>query len=210
MSSMDAQRLAGGSPRAFQLDTVCTDSPSRRASADGPPDRRMARSIAVSADIADSLHDTLRCGQRDVLDGHDTARMPDAVWVVVDEELSRRKLRHLAPSSWAALGRVIHATDQQMHNWKVRGIPARHHLAIAMAFGWTVDQLLGIETPSKSPPYAVDAHGAQEDAEEVLNLFRRLSKDGQRDALTYIRGILSGETRSTSKPTGLIGKRDVA
>lgn len=71
--------------------------------------------------------------------------MADAVWQRIDDELERRKQRHLTPSTWSALGRTIGATDQQIHNWKKRQVPSRHHLAIAMAFGWSVDELLGLE-----------------------------------------------------------------
>jgi hypothetical protein len=59
-----------------------------------------------------------------------------AVWDRIDSELTRRSM------SWAELGRVIGATDQVMHNWKGRGVPAARHKAIADALGWTVDRLL--------------------------------------------------------------------
>lgn len=79
--------------------------------------------------------------------------MTDQVWQRIDDELERRKQKHLAPGNWSALGKKISATDQQIHNWKKRQVPSRHHLAIAMAFGWSVDELLGIE-PHK--PHAAE------------------------------------------------------
>lgn len=58
------------------------------------------------------------------------------LWTRIDDELRRRRRK------WAWLGRAVNATDQAMHNWKTRGIPARQHKPIADALGWSVDQLL--------------------------------------------------------------------
>lgn len=73
-----------------------------------------------------------------------------AVWDRIDAELTRRNM------TWAELGRVIDATDQAMHNWKSRGVPAARHKAIAGALGWSVDRLIADNwTPSQPAPEGV-------------------------------------------------------
>lgn len=63
----------------------------------------------------------------------------DEIWDRVDQELSRRRL------TWAWLARAIGATDQRVHNWKVRGIPRAEHWHVAQALGWSVETLMGRE-----------------------------------------------------------------
>lgn len=87
-----------------------------------------------------------------------------AVWDRIDAELTRRKM------TWADLGRAIDATDQVMHNWKSRGVPAKRHKAIAGALGWTVDRLVADDwTPEQPPSEGVGAHPVAHD----LSLNRR-------------------------------------
>lgn len=70
----------------------------------------------------------------------------DPVWHAIDAELDRRKAKHLAPSSWAALGRLLpKASSQVLTNWKARGVPPKEYANIATALGWSVDRLLGKE-----------------------------------------------------------------
>lgn len=78
--------------------------------------------------------------------------MVDTVWHRIDSELQRRKDVRQTPSSWADLGRQIGATRQRLTNWKTRGVPPKDYPAIADAFGWSVDQLLGTAAnPLKEP-----------------------------------------------------------
>lgn len=87
-----------------------------------------------------------------------------AVWDRVDAELARRGM------SWAELGRGIGASDQAMHNWKQRGVPASRHKAIADAFGWTVDRLIAEHwTPEHPPMQGLSGHPKAHD----LSLSRR-------------------------------------
>ena len=61
------------------------------------------------------------------------------VWKTIDNELHRRRM------TWAALGKIIGASDQVMHNWKARGdIPRKRFESIAPVFGWTLDRLVGM------------------------------------------------------------------
>lgn len=75
------------------------------------------------------------------------------LWTRIDDELRRRRRK------WAWLGRAVNATDQAMHNWKTRGIPARQHKPIADALGWSVDQLLDEDwTPEQHSGAGANAH----------------------------------------------------
>ena len=97
------------------------------------------------------LNHSFSCSQRDVRPWGHTLFMSttdDPIWARVDAELTRRRQRHQQPASWSALGTLIEASDQRMHNWRLRGIPARQHLAVAMALGWSVDQLHGLAEAS--------------------------------------------------------------
>lgn len=91
-------------------------------------------------------------GKHIVRGNEETAAMADVVWQRINDELDRRKSKFKTPGSWAALGRSICATDQRMHNWRVRGIPPRLHAAIALALGWSIDQLLGLDSPLEASP----------------------------------------------------------
>lgn len=71
----------------------------------------------------------------------------DAVWHRIDSELHRRRGAHVVPGTWAALGRMIEASNQTLGNWKARGVPPKQYQAIAAALGWGVDQLLGNGEP---------------------------------------------------------------
>lgn len=85
-----------------------------------------------------------------------------AVWDRIDAELARRNM------SWAELGRVIDATDQAMHNWKSRGVPAARHKAIAGALGWSVDRLIADNwTPAQPATAGVSVHPV---AQNVIQL----------------------------------------
>jgi hypothetical protein len=117
-----------------------------------------------------------------------SAFMADPVWHRVDRELERRKLKHLSPSSWASLGRQIEATDQRINNWSRRGIPARQHVAIANALGWSVNQLLGIDAahaatqsePPKLEAKFADPRRISDEEFELVRDFRDLA-DGDRE-----------------------------
>ncbi len=81
-----------------------------------------------------------------------------AVWDRIDAELTRRNM------TWAELGRVIDATDQAMHNWKSRGVPAARHKAIAGALGWSVDRLIADNWTPLQPAHAgVGSHPVAHD-----------------------------------------------
>lgn len=137
-----------------------------------------------------SLHVPCSFSQRIVFDARETSFMADTVWHRIDRELSRRKGVHLAPSSWAALGRAIHVSSQVLTNWKARRVPPEMHSAVAQALGWTVDQLLGsqpfefVDTNKvilDSVNYS--APEPQPDAEEadLLGAFRRLPRDERQE-----------------------------
>jgi hypothetical protein len=74
----------------------------------------------------------------------------------IERELERREYAHEHPRNWADLGRVIGASAQRMHGWKLRGIPKNIELlqSIADALGWTLPQLLGEEdaAPARAAP----------------------------------------------------------
>lgn len=96
-----------------------------------------------------SVHDAIlnapcSFGQRNVLDDSHNLCMESTVYERVAAELERRKAKNTLPNSWASLGRVIETTSQQMHNWSRRDVPASHHLAIANALDWSVEELLGV------------------------------------------------------------------
>lgn len=81
--------------------------------------------------------------------------MPDTIWQRVDDELRSRRDRHQLPGTWADMARVLKCTDQVVNNWKRRGVPPKHHAAIATAFGWTLDRLVSgadrLQTQQSSP-----------------------------------------------------------
>jgi hypothetical protein len=81
--------------------------------------------------------------------------MSMTVYHRIERELERREYAHEHPRNWADLGRVIGASAQRMHGWKVRGIPKNIELlqSIADALGWTLPRLLGEEAePVRAPP----------------------------------------------------------
>jgi hypothetical protein len=72
----------------------------------------------------------------------------------IERELERREYAHEHPRNWADLGRLIGASAQRMHGWKVRGVPKNIELlqSIADALGWTLPQVLGEDaTPARAP-----------------------------------------------------------
>ncbi len=60
-------------------------------------------------------------------------------WQYVEAELQRRGLANL----W--LAERLNTTPQAVSNWKTRGIPKRMLRSVAEVFGWSVDQIEGIE-----------------------------------------------------------------
>jgi hypothetical protein len=80
--------------------------------------------------------------------------MSMTVYRRIEQELERRDYAHQHPRSWADLGRVVGASAQRMHGWKVRGLPKNIELlqSIADALGWTLPQLLGEDAaPARAP-----------------------------------------------------------
>lgn len=168
-----------------QFETVCVDSDSDLPRAAGPPARRIASSMADSSEaaacsMADGSFITPSYTSGVVLvngafrPAHTLCGMApkhggDTVWQTIDEELLRRKAKHLAPSSWAALGRMLPtpASNQVLTNWKARGVPPKEYVDVAAALGWTVEQLLGKErrTPAKKAP--IEPRGNFADRHEV-------------------------------------------
>lgn len=120
------------------------------------------------------------------------------VWKTVDNELHRRRM------TWAALGKIIGASDQVMHNWKARGdIPRKRCEAIAPVFGWTLDRLVGMSTVT---PQA-EEHIAQEReftkrASDLAELFDELKDpDVRRKVYTTMMGFLQMAKASEQVPS---------
>ncbi len=44
-------------------------------------------------------------------------------------------------------------SQQRIYNWKSRGVPAAALPGIAVALGWTVDQVLGLKAPPSEWPF---------------------------------------------------------
>ena len=59
------------------------------------------------------------------------------IWKRIDDRLRAEK------REWKDLGASIGCTASQMGNWNKRGIPARHHAAIAVFFNEPVEWVLG-------------------------------------------------------------------
>jgi hypothetical protein len=71
--------------------------------------------------------------------------MSGPIWNRIDQELSRRKKKHLSPSDWAALGKTIGASRAVLSNWKNRDadVPRDWHEDIAAVFDWSLDKIAG-------------------------------------------------------------------
>lgn len=135
-----------------------------------------------------------------------TSGMGDFVWTRVNGELERRRASHLYPGTWAALGREIGASDQQMHNWSKRGIPAKHHATIALAFGWSVDRLLGVEqdlegrTPAadeavRSEPDILPAHSIAAALDFLAKTIANMDEHSRDMAVTAMVGTIKQPER---------------
>lgn len=117
--------------------------------------------MALSACMTPNVHEPLTLSQRPVFGDVHTSFMGtktqvDPVWERIDAELRRRKAKHLAPGSWAALGGLIGASRQTTTNWKVRGVPPKEYTVVAGALGWTVDQLVGADADERPAPAPTD------------------------------------------------------
>ncbi len=75
---------------------------------------------------------------------------PMEIWNRVDRRLKA------SGRQWKDLGDAIGCKPAQMGNWGQRGIPAKHHAAIAAFFGEPVEWVLGIATASSWPFDLVD------------------------------------------------------
>lgn len=152
-----------GMPRLRQLQTRWRppfENFSNSASFAGPPRASM---MALSACMGPNVHGPLTSCQLSVAAPvHNLFMATDPVWARIDEELRRRKAKHMVPGSWAAIGTRIDASRQTLWNWKTRGIPPKEYAALAGALDWTVDQLLGHEAeevnraPVDAPPVPGD------------------------------------------------------
>ena len=130
---------------------------------------------------------------------------PDPVWSHVDHELERRRHHHQPLARWSELARVLHASSQTVHNWKVRGIPAKEYASIAAALGWSVAHLLSEDeaAPASSVPTSVQSTFQLSDRERALvEAFRDLPEDEQDD--TYVR-IVSRVRRLREYAERLLG-----
>ena len=72
------------------------------------------------------------------------------IWKRVDKRLRAKN------SEWKDLGEAIGCTASRMGNWSKRGIPAKHHAAIAAFFGEPVEWVLGVSSVSSWPFDLVD------------------------------------------------------
>lgn len=130
---------------------------------------------------------------------------PDPVWAHVDHELERRRHQHQPLARWSELARVLHTSSQAVHNWKVRGIPAKEYQPIAAALGWSVAHLLSedVAEPASSAPTSVPSTFQLSDRERALvEAFRDLPEDEQDD--TYVR-IVSRVRRLREYAERLLG-----
>lgn len=74
-------------------------------------------------------------------------------WDRITDLLTRRG------KSWAWLGREIEVSDQDIHNWKIRGVPTSRYEAIAESLNVKVDDLLRDRwTSSQYAPEGVIVH----------------------------------------------------
>ena len=119
-----------------------------------PPSESNCFSDWGFSDHATNVHATCSSSQRSVFPAAHNLCMTDTVWHRIDRELTRRKDARQQPGSWAELGRLIQASAQKMTNWKSRGVPPKEYADIALALGWSVDQLLGLAETSQAlaPP----------------------------------------------------------
>ena len=101
-----------------------------------------------------------------------------AVWKIVDSELSRRRM------PWAELGRAIGTTDQTMNNWSRRSIPASRYADIARAFGWTVEQVIGVApAPAVAAAVSADPEATySKRAHDIAGLFDQLKDPAVRQS----------------------------
>lgn len=72
------------------------------------------------------------------------------IWKRVDQRLKKEGYE------WKDLGEAIGCTASQMGNWGKRGIPAKHHAAIASFFDEPVEWLLGFGVIASWPFDLVD------------------------------------------------------
>lgn len=139
-NSNAAQCSIGTRPRLIQLPTVCTVSPSSRATAVRPPEDSTA-CLSVDMQLLHSmLNPSVNTPCHDF--GGDLVTISGMNQRPIDRALAWAKERRWNQSD---LARAVNASPQDVTNWKKRGLPAEWHEPVARALGRSVDELLGGE-----------------------------------------------------------------
>lgn len=142
VSASTALARFAGIPRERQLQTVANDSFSA-------PDKAFMLPAATTTSENTSFmtpESTQSVGETPhvVLDASQTGAMTP--WERIDGWL--KKYRH----PWTWLGEQIGYTDQQMGNWKTRGVPAKEYEQIAVVLHESMDWIVGRAPPRGEDP----------------------------------------------------------
>lgn len=75
----------------------------------------------------------------------------DEVWQRVIDEVTRQT--GSAHGAQKELARRLNCREQNVTNWKTRGIPTAQLQYVAAAIGWTINQVLDLQEPPGSWPF---------------------------------------------------------
>ena len=154
VSNSMALALLAGMPRDLQLQTVANDSFSESANAFMLP---AAVTISEKTSLIEPESTQTDAGtQQNVLGADQTCAMTP--WERIDGWLTK----HRRP--WAWLGAQLQYTDQQIGNWKGRGVPPKEYENISLVLGESMDWIVGRAAARGGRPRIVDADGHQDRA----------------------------------------------
>lgn len=156
------QYSAGTLPRLRQLITTCTDTPTAKPKAVGPPAAEMAFSIDIPPYYTRRL-----VVSNDLCVSNNKRRMDNSRMELIDR--IKRALDQKG-MGWADLARAMKISEQRLNNWRTRGVPAAQVRNVEAAIGLP-RYFLDYDDPAHVDDSAVVA--------EFAWVYRHASDDGK-------------------------------